>query len=228
LHSYIHAYFVLISPHRRRLCGATGAPVSAQFLQRGLSPHITRKKRLRLGLCHRLYCMGSSQRSSRSPSCIDAGVGQGRGREGHSTPTFESRSAPMTTYTFVAELPLVGQLRCIQTSYNVVLIHHNDFKLSIHCTRRRTTSQSSFRLRTTSYDVAVGGVLRRRTASYVHVNCMLMPRSLCPIMNIHEKKYRLPLAESLRRRTTSCDMICRPASKSTDDVVLIKTVLISA
>jgi hypothetical protein len=72
--------------------------------------------------------------------------------------------------------------------------------------------------------------VRRRTASYdvVHVNCMLMPRSLCTVMNINEKKYGLPLAESLRRRTTSYDMIRRPASKSTDDVVLIKTVLISA
>jgi hypothetical protein len=48
------------------------------------------------------------------------------------------------------------------------------------------------------------------------------------VMNINEKKYALLLAESLRRRTTSYDMIRRTASKSTDDVVLIKSVLISA
>jgi hypothetical protein len=61
--------------------------------------------------------------------------------------------------------------------------------------------KGSFRLRTTSYDVAVGGVLRRRTTSYdvVYVNCMLMPRSLCTIMNINEKKYRLPLARGVDR-----------------------------
>jgi hypothetical protein len=48
------------------------------------------------------------------------------------------------------------------------------------------------------------------------------------VMNINEKKYALLLAQSLRRRTTSYDMIHRAALKSTDDVVLIKTVLISA
>jgi hypothetical protein len=71
--------------------------------------------------------------------------------------------------------------------------------------------KGSFRLRTTSYDVAVGGVLRRRTTSYdvVHVNCMLMPRSLCTVMNINEEKYGLPLAESLRCRTTSYDVVRR-------------------
>jgi hypothetical protein len=46
------------------------------------------------------------------------------------------------------------------------------------------------------------------------------------VMNINEKKYGVPEVESLRR--TSYDMIRRAASKSTDDVVLIKTVLISA
>jgi hypothetical protein len=107
-------------------------------------------------------------------------------------------------------------LRFIQTAYDVV--------------RRRCGGSSA-----TPYDV-----VRRRTTSYdvVHVNCMLMPRSLCTVMNINEEKYGLPLAESLRcrttsydvvrRRTTSYDMIRRPASESTDDVVLIKTVLISA
>jgi hypothetical protein len=91
------------------------------------------------------------------------------------------------------------------------------------CVRRRTTSL--WGSSATPYDV-----VRRRTTSYdvVHVNCMLMPRSLCTVMNINEEKYGLPLAESLRRRTTSYDMIRRPASESTDDVVLIKTVLISA
>jgi hypothetical protein len=47
------------------------------------------------------------------------------------------------------------------------------------------------------------------------------------VMNIN-KKYVLLLAESLRLCTTLYEMIRRAASKSTDDVVLIKTVLISA
>jgi hypothetical protein len=102
--------------------------------------------------------------------------------------------------------PCLPVLRFIQTAYDVV--------------RRRCGGSSA-----TPYDV-----VRRRTAPYdvVHVNCMLMSRSLCTVMNINEKKYGLPLAESLRRRTTSYDMIRHPASESTDDVVPIKTVLISA
>jgi hypothetical protein len=39
------------------------------------------------------------------------------------------------------------------------------------------------------------------------------------VMNINEKKYGL-LAESLRRRTTSYDMIRRAASKLIDDVLI--------
>jgi hypothetical protein len=45
------------------------------------------------------------------------------------------------------------------------------------------------------------------------------------VMNINEKKYGLLLVES---NATLYDMIRRAVSKSTDDVVLIKTVSISA
>jgi hypothetical protein len=64
---------------------------------------------------------------------------------------------------------------------------HKSLKVHSDCVRRRTTSL--WGSSATPYDV-------------VHVNCMLMPRSLCTVMNINEKKYGLPLAESLRRRTT--------------------------
>jgi hypothetical protein len=54
----------------------------------------------------------------------------------------------------------------------------------------------------TAYDV-----VRRRCGGssatpydVVHVNCMLMPRSLCTVMNINEEKYEL--AKSTGRRTT--------------------------
>jgi hypothetical protein len=62
-------------------------------------------------------------------------------------------------------------------------------RLKVHsdCVRRRTTSL--WGSSATPYDV-------------VHVNSKLIPRSLCTVMNINEKKYGLPLAESLRRRTT--------------------------
>jgi hypothetical protein len=50
------------------------------------------------------------------------------------------------------------------------------------------------------------------------------------VMNINEKKYGLPLTESLRHRKTSYeyDRNRGAAAKSTDDVVIIKTVSISA
>jgi hypothetical protein len=72
-------------------------------------------------------------------------------------------------------------------------------KVHSDCVRRRTTSLWG----------EFCDAVRRRTASYdvVHVNCMLMPRSLCTVMNINEEKYGLPLAESLRCRTTSYDVV---------------------
>jgi hypothetical protein len=64
-------------------------------------------------------------------------------------------------------------------------------------------------------------VLRRRMTSFMLIISLCLDQlfRLRAAMNINEKKCGLLLAESRRRRA---------ASKSTDDVVLIKTVWISA
>jgi hypothetical protein len=66
-------------------------------------------------------------------------------------------------------------------------------KVHSDCVRRRTTSLWGG-----------GGVLRRRTTSFMLIACSCLDQlfRLCTVMNINEKKYELPLAESLRRRTT--------------------------
>jgi hypothetical protein len=84
--------------------GATEASAPAQFLQRGLSSsHITRKKRLRLGLCHRPHWGAHSAPPDPLAVLEEVASRQGMGGVGHGsgmggtfgTRTLESRSAHM-------------------------------------------------------------------------------------------------------------------------------------